>query len=60
MNNMKVHDTVFCESQLISKQDISYKLLVYNVFCKKLEENTTLSRWSRGVGVALAECGGVK
>jgi hypothetical protein len=30
-----VHNTVLCESRLISKQDVSYILCVHNTFCKK-------------------------
>jgi hypothetical protein len=32
---VKVHSTDPCESCLISKQDVSYKLCVYNTICKK-------------------------
>jgi hypothetical protein len=35
MGIVKVHNTVPCESRLIIKQDVSYKLCVYNTFCKK-------------------------
>jgi hypothetical protein len=31
---MKVHNTVPCESCFISKQNVSYKLRVYNAFCE--------------------------
>jgi hypothetical protein len=48
MGVMKVHNAVSCESGLISKRDISYKLWVYNAFCESHRQNTTL---------ALAECG---
>jgi hypothetical protein len=35
MSIMKVDNTFPCESHLISKQDITYKLCVYNTSCKK-------------------------
>jgi hypothetical protein len=35
MGIMKVHNTITCESRLISKQYVSYKPRVYNAFCKK-------------------------
>jgi hypothetical protein len=53
MDIMKVLNTVPCESRLISKQDVSYKLCVYNAFCEKPLANTTLARWSGGVRACL-------
>jgi hypothetical protein len=47
---MKVHNTVPCESCLISKQDVSYKLCVYNTIRKELLANTILAQWSRDTG----------
>jgi hypothetical protein len=47
---MKVHSTVPCECCLISKQDVSYKLCVYNTIRKKSLTNTTLAQWSRDAG----------
>jgi hypothetical protein len=35
MGIVKVHNTVPCESHVISKQDVSYKLCVYNTSCEK-------------------------
>jgi hypothetical protein len=32
---MQVHNTAPCESRLISKQHVSYKLCLYNAFCEK-------------------------
>jgi hypothetical protein len=41
MGIIKVHNEVPCEFRLISKQDVSCKLCVYNAFCK--------TQWSGGV-----------
>jgi hypothetical protein len=36
MGIMEVHNTIIpCELQLISKQEVSYKLYVYNTFSEK-------------------------
>jgi hypothetical protein len=34
MGITKVHNNILCESCLISKEDVSYILFVYNTFCK--------------------------
>lgn len=41
MGIIKVHNEVPCESHLISEQDVSCKLCVYNTYCK--------TQWSGGV-----------
>jgi hypothetical protein len=35
MDIMRVHNIVPCESHLIIKEDVSYKLCVYDEFCEK-------------------------
>jgi hypothetical protein len=46
----QVHSTFPYESRVISKQDASCKLCVYNAFCESRCQNTTLAGWSGGVG----------
>jgi hypothetical protein len=61
MGIMKVHNTVPCESRLINKQDVSYKLCGYNAFCEKpLAKHHPCTMVRRSVGLHSLDVVGVK
>jgi hypothetical protein len=46
MGIMKVHNSMTCKSHLTNKENVSYKLHVYNAFYERPWQNTTLDWWS--------------
>jgi hypothetical protein len=61
MGTVKGHNTVPCESNLISKQDVCYKMCVYNIaFCKKPLEKHHPCMMVRSEGLQLLDLVWVK